>query len=242
MEGLFYLLAGAVFLFSLVVRRKLSSTYQKWGRTRNRANITGAQTSMAILEANDMRRVRIGQIRGKLKDHYDPRNKTIRLSDPVYEVPSVAAMAVAAHETGHAIQDKVDYAPLEIRTFLAPVAAAGARFGLPAAIVGSFLGTPTLVLVGLLAYAGALLLQLLTLPVEFNASKRAMRQLEKLGVMGKEERKGVREVLRAAAMTYGAGAASSAGYVIYLLIIGGNALLRRPALASPPLKPPPALF
>jgi len=242
MQALFYLIAGAVLLFSLAVRRKLGSTYRKWGRTPNGANITGAQTSQAILQANDMRRVRIAPTRGQLSDHYDPSNKTIRLSEPVYGVPSVAAMAVAAHETGHAIQDEVDYAPLEIRTFLAPVAAGGARFGLPAAIVGSLLGIPSIVQVGVLAYAGALLLQFLTLPVEFNASKRAMRQLEKLGVMGEEERRGVRDVLRAAAMTYVAAAASSAGYVIYLVIIGGNALLRRPALPNPPLKPPPAFF
>jgi Zn-dependent membrane protease YugP len=239
---LFYLIAGAVFLFSLAVRQRLGSTYRKWGRTRNRANITGARTAQAILAANRMGRVRIDPVPGKLGDHYDPRNKTIRLSEPVYGVPSVAAMAVAAHESGHAIQDEVDYVPLEIRTFMAPVAAAGARFGLPAAIFGSFLGLPGLVQFGVLAYAGALLLQFLTLPVEFNASKRAMRQLEKLQVMGEEERRGVKDVLRAAAMTYVAGAASSAGYILYLAIVGGRWIFRRPPLPNPPLKPPPAFL
>lgn len=237
----FYVVAGAALLFSLVVRRKLDSTYRRWGEIRNSANITGAQTSKAILDANRMGRVRIGPIRGKLSDHYNPRNKTIRLSEPVYGVPSVAAMAIAAHESGHAIQDEVDYAPLEVRTFLAPVAAAGARFGLPAAIFGSFLGIPSLVQLGIFAYAGALLLQFLTLPVEFNASKRAQRQLEKLQVMGEQERQGVHDVLRAAAMTYVAGAASSAGYIIYLAILGSRWIFRRPPLQNPILKPPPVV-
>lgn len=239
---LFYLIAGGTLLFSLVVRQKLKATYRRWGATRNGANITGAETARAILVANQMRDVRIGPIPGQLGDHYDPRKKSIGLSEPVFAVPSVAAMAVAAHESGHAIQDEVDYAPLEIRTYLAPVAAAGARFGLPAAFLGAFIGSSLLVQAGVLAYAGALLLQFLTLPVEFNASRRALGQLEKLGVMGREERKGVREVLRAAAMTYVAGAASSAGYVVYLAILGGRFILRRPALPSPPLKPPPAFF
>ena len=236
---IYYIIAGGVFFLSLAVRKKLESTYRRWGATRNRANITGAQTAKAILEANHMGRVQVGQNPGKLSDHYNPRNKTIRLSEPIYGVPSVAAMAIAAHESGHAIQDEVNYVPLEVRTFLAPIAAAGAKFGLPAAIFGSFLGIPILLQVGVLAYAGALLLQFLTLPVEFNASKRAMRQLEKLQLMDERDRQGVKDVLRAAAMTYVAGAASSAGYIIYIMILGGRWIFRKPPLASPPLKPPP---
>jgi Zn-dependent membrane protease YugP len=227
-SSLYYLIAGAALVFSLIVRRKLDSTYKQWGRVRNHAGFTGGQTSKVILDANEMQEVRIGPIRGKLSDHYDPRNKSIALSEPVFGVPSVAAMAVAAHETGHAIQDEVDYAPLEIRTFLAPVASAGARFGLPAAILGSFVGVPLLVQIGVLGYAGALLLQFLTLPVEFDASRRALRQLEKLGLVNDEEREGVRAVLRAAAMTYVAGAASAAGYIVYLAVIGSRMILRRP--------------
>jgi Zn-dependent membrane protease YugP len=189
---IYYIIAGGVFILSLSVRKKLESTYRIWGQTRNRANITGAQTAKAILDANQMGRVIIGQVPGKLSDHYNPRNKTIRLSEPIYGVPSVAAMAIAAHESGHAIQDEGNYVPLEVRTFLAPIAAAGAKFGLPAAIFGSFLGLSLLLQAGVLAYAGALLIQFLTLPVEFNASKRAMRQLEKLQVMDEEDRNGAR--------------------------------------------------
>ena len=238
---LYYLIAGAALIFSLIVRRKLDATYKRWGQVRNGAGLSGAQTSKVILDANQMRQVEVGPVRGRLSDHYNPRNKTIRLSEPVYGVPSVAAMAVAAHETGHAIQDEVDYGPLEIRTLLAPVAAAGTRFGLPAAILGSFMGAPLLVQIGVLGYAGALLLQFLTLPVEFDASKRALRQLEKLGLVNEQESEGVRSVLRAAAMTYVAGAASAAGYLVYLAIIGSRMVLRKPPLENPPLKPPPAI-
>ncbi len=239
--SLYYIIAAAALLFSLLVRQRLNSTYKRWGAVRNRANLTGAQTSKVILDANRMDQVQIGPVRGKLSDHYNPRNHSIGLSEPVFGVPSVAAMAVAAHETGHAIQDEVDYAPLEIRTFLAPVAAAGTRFGLPAAIFGSFLGMPLLVQLGVLGYAGALLLQFLTLPVEFDASRRALRQLEELQMVNDEEREGVRAVLRSAAMTYVAGAASAAGYIVYLAIIGGRMLLRKPPSDNPPLKPPPAV-
>ncbi|HAK61020.1 MAG TPA: peptidase [Nitrospiraceae bacterium] len=235
---IFYIIAGAAFLFSQAVRRKLTSTFSRWGDAPNRANITGVETAQAILNANGIGRVQIGPSRGKLNDHYNPREKTIQLSELNYGVPSVAAMAVAAHESGHAIQDEVDYLPLELRTFLVPVASVGAKYGLPAAIFGSFLGLPLLVQAGVLSYAGALLLQFLTLPVEFNASKRALRQLEKLQLMDEKDRQGVQEVLRAAAMTYVAGAASSAGYVIYLAILGSRWILRKPGSATIPFKPP----
>ena len=237
-EIIYYIIAGGAFFLSLAVRKKLELTYSRWGETRNSASITGAQTAQAILDANRMSGVQIGRNPGKLTDYYNPRNKNIRLSEGVYGVPSVAAMAVAAHESGHAIQDEVNYVPLEVRTFLAPIAASGAKFGLPAAILGSFLAFPLLVQVGILAYAGALLLQFLTLPVEFNASKRAMRQLEMLQVMDERDREGAKEVMRAAAMTYVAGTASSAGYIIYLAILGGRWVFRKPALPNLPFKPP----
>ncbi|MEJ2371984.1 MAG: zinc metallopeptidase [Gemmatimonadales bacterium] len=171
----YYVVAGIAYLFSLIVKKKLDANYRKWGGVRNSAGVTGAGTARRILDANEMRRVPIEAVAGKLSDHYDPRSKTLRLSEAVYATPSVAAMAIAAHEAGHAIQDHVDYKPMEIRTVSVPLANAGARFGLPAAIAGSFLGMPWLVQVGVLAYVGALFLQFLTLPVEFNASKRALQ-------------------------------------------------------------------
>ena len=240
-ERIYYWIAGAVFLFSILVRQKLTSTYRKWSQVRNQAGITGGQTAQLILDANQMRRVKVGPIPGKLTDHYNPRTKEIRLSEPVYATPSVAAMAIAAHESGHAIQDEVDYTPLELRSRLAPLAAAGARFGLPAAIFGSFLGMPALIQVGVLSYAGALLLQFLTLPVEFNASKRALQQLEKLGLLSEQEREAARSVLRSAALTYVAGVASAVGYIIYLAVVGGRWLFRKPPVGAPPFKQPPAV-
>ena len=235
---IFYLIAGAVFLFSWSVQGKLKRTYAKWSQVRNAADLPGAHVARSILNANDMRRVRIEEAHGKLSDHYDPRTKVVRLSPSVYGVPSVAALAISAHESGHAIQDHTGYGPLKFRTAVAPLASLAGRFGIPAAILGSFIGSPGLIQLGVLAYVGALLLQFLTLPVEFNASKRAIAQLERLQLVSDQEKEGARKVLRAAAMTYVAGVASAAGYIIYLVIAGGRWLLRKPP-ASPPTAPPP---
>jgi len=229
----FYIMAGAVFLFSLAVQATLKRTYAKWSKVRNSSNSPGADVARDILDANEMRRVQVEEVAGKLSDHYDPRSKVIRLSPPVYGVPSVAAMAISAHESGHAIQDHQHYGPLKFRTAAAPVANLAGRFGIPAAILGSFVGSIELVQFGVLAYVGALLLQFLTLPVEFNASKRALGQLERLQLMSDEERDGAQKVLRAAAMTYVAGVASAAGYIIYLVLVGGRWLLRKPPVPPP---------
>lgn len=225
----FYLIAGVALLFSMAVQGALKRTYAKWSRIANTSGLEGGRVARTILDSNDMHPVPVEAVRGKLSDHYDPRGKVVRLSPAVYGVPSVAAMAIAAHESGHAIQDHVDYGPLELRTGLAPVAAAGARFGIPAAIFGSFAGLPILVPIGVIAYVGALLLQFLTLPVEFDASRRALSELDRLGIMRDEEREGARKVLRAAAMTYVAASATAAGYIFYLLLVGGRHLRRRPA-------------
>lgn len=126
-EMSYYWIAGAVFVLSLIVQQKLKSTYRTWSAVRNSAGVTGAQTAHLILDANQMPRVTVGPTQGKLTDHYNPRTKEIRLSEAIYAMPSVAAMAIAAHESGHAIQDAVDYTPLELRSRLAPLAATGAR-------------------------------------------------------------------------------------------------------------------
>ncbi len=229
LDVLFWLIMGAGYLFSLGVQQTLKRTYNKWSQVPNRWQAGGAEVARRILDDNDLSKVPVELTKGQLSDHYDPRSPTIRLSRPIYESPSVAAMAVAAHEAVHALQDADDYTPLEMRTYLAPVANVGARFGIPLAIVGMLLGAPRLVQVGMLAYLGALFLHFLTLPVEFNASRRAMKRLRQLGLEGKEE-KAAKEMLRAAAMTYVASVASAAGYIVYLAIVGGRALLRRPKL------------
>jgi Zn-dependent membrane protease YugP len=186
-----------------------------------------------VLQANDMPQAQLVPAPGQLSDHDDPTSKTIRLSEPVYGVPSVAAMAIAAHETGHAIQDKVGYKPFRVRTSLVPLAHLGSRFGLPAAMLGLFMDSPLLIQIGALTHLGALVFQFATLPVEFNASRRAMQQLEALRLVNEEEEKGARQVLWAAALTYVAGVASSAGYLVFLAIAGGRFVLRRPPAATP---------
>ena len=232
----FLLIAGAAYVFALIVQKKLHATYNKWGAVKNSAGLTGAQTARVILNANGMESVPVRAVEGKLSDHYDPRKKEVRLSTDVHAVPSVAAMAVAAHESGHAIQDHVGYKPLEIRTSLVPLARAGAQYGIPAALLGTLLGNTLLVQAGVVGYVGAILFQFSTLPVEFNASKRALKQLEQLRLLNPEESKGARTVLRNAAMTYVAGVASSAVYIVYLAIAGGRWLFRKP-----PIKPPTML-
>ncbi len=231
---IFYVVGGLVFLFSLGVRQKLRSTYKRWSRVRNATGKPGGQIARIILDSNRLQSVPVKAVQGTLTDHYDPRRKQLSLARDNFVDPSVAAMAIAAHECGHALQDADDYRPMELRTSLVPVANAGARFGLPVAIVGSLMGSAAMVQIGILGYVGAILLTFLTLPVEFNASKRALAQLEGLNLVSAEGLEGTRQVLRAAAMTYVAGVASSAGYLVYLVFVFGGSLLRKP---KPPLPP-----
>jgi Zn-dependent membrane protease YugP len=231
---LFYLIAGGVFLFSLVVRQRLMATYKRWSQVRSATGKPGGQVARIILDANDLRKVPVEAVDGTLTDHYDPLHDRLRLAKDNFLGNSVAATAVAAHECGHALQDADNYRPMELRTVLAPIANLGARFGLPVAIFGSFYGSATLVQVGVLAYAGAILLTFLTLPVEFNASKRAIRQLDRLQLVSADGRDGAEQVLRSAAMTYVAGVASSAWYLVYLVTIGARAFMGKPKAPLPP--------
>lgn len=231
---LFYVIGGLVFLFALGVRQKLKSTYNTWSRVRSVTGKSGGQVARTILDANRLQSIPVQPVQGTLTDHYDPRRKQLRLARDNFVGNSVAATAVSAHECGHALQDADDYRPMEFRTAMVPVANAGARFGLPLAIAGSFFGSTTMVQIGVLGYAAAMLLTFLTLPVEFNASKRALRQLDQLGLISPDGHEGAKQVLRAAAMTYVAGVASSAGYLVYLFLVAGRSLIRRP---KPPLPP-----
>ena len=232
---LFYLGAGLVFLFSLAVRQHLKSTYKQWSQVRSATGRPGGQVARIILDANRLQSIPVQPVKGELTDHYDPRHKQLRLAKDNFVGTSVAATAVSAHECGHALQDADDYRPMEFRSAMIPIANAAARFGLPLAIFGSFYGSPMMVQIGILGYVGSILLTFLTLPVEFNASKRAMAQLERLDLISPDGREGADKVLRAAAMTYVAGVASSAWYLVYLVFAGGRSLFGRP---KPPLPPP----
>jgi len=212
-----YVVLGATYLFALAVRVKLNATYSKYSRVPNRAGITGGEVARGILDFNGLRDVHLELAPGKLTDHYDPRMRVIRLSNENGHGESVAAMAVSAHEAGHALQDADDYTPLELRTAIFPIVQAAARFGVPFAIAGSLFGSQAIFLLGVLAYVGAIAFHFITLPVEFDASRRALAQLKDLRMTrDDEEEREARAVLSAAAMTYVAGAASAAGFVLLL--------------------------
>jgi Zn-dependent membrane protease YugP len=230
---IYYLVLGGTYLFALVVRQRLKAIYTKYARVSNRVGLSGAQVARGILDANGLGDVQLELARGKLTDHYDPRTRVIRLSLDNARSASVAAMAVSAHEAAHALQDKDDYAPLELRTSVYPLVQAGSRWGIPLAILGSMLGSPPMFLLGLLGYLGSIVFHFITLPVEFNASERALVQLKELGMTrGEQEEREAKETLRAAAMTYVAGAASAAGFVLLIGLDFLRAAVRAPRARS----------
>ena len=185
-------------------------------------NITGTQAAAYLLKSNGITDVKLGRIKGNLTDHYDPTDKTLRLSDSTFDSTSIAAIGVAAHETGHAIQHATKYGPLNFRRFLVPVANIGSSAGPWLAILGFVMGFSILVDIGIILFAGAVLFYIVTLPVEFNASNRALKILKQNNVMSDEELKGVKKVLSAAAMTYVASALVAIGNFLRLVLISKN--------------------
>lgn len=215
-------LIGAV--LSLWASATVKSTYNKYSRVYSYSGLTGAQAAAQILRQAGIYDVRIEHVSGNLTDHYDPKARVLRLSDSVYGSNSVAAIGVAAHECGHAIQDQEDYVPLRFRSAFVPVANLGTQVAFPILLLGVFLGSSHfLIQVGLLCFFFGVLFQLITLPVEFNASARAVRILENTGMLDQEELRGTRKVLSAAAMTYVAAATASILSMLRLILLfGGN--------------------
>ena len=215
-------LIGAV--LCMVASAKVNSTYNRYARVRSMSGMTGAEAAQRILNMSGIYDVRIEHIRGSLTDHYDPSSKVLRLSDTVYGSNSVAAIGVAAHECGHAVQHQKSYAPLKIRSALVPAANIGSRIGLPIVILGVIFGGAGSILaqIGILVFSAAVLFQIVTLPVEFNASNRAMSMLEQYGILGQQEVGHVRKVLSAAALTYVASAASSILQLLRLVLLFGG--------------------
>ena len=215
-------LIGAV--LSLWASATVKSTYNKYSRVYSYSGLTGAQAAAQILRQAGIYDVRIEHVSGKLPDHYDPKARVLRLSDSVYGSNSVAAIGVAAHECGHAIQDQEDYVPLRFRSAFVPVANLGTQVAFPILLLGVFLGSSHfLIQVGLLCFFFGVLFQLITLPVEFNASGRAVRILRETGMMSDDELSKTKKVLSAAAMTYVAAAAASILSMLRLIILfGGN--------------------
>lgn len=181
---------------------KVKSTYNKFSKVSNNKGITGAYAAQAVLTHYGITDVRIEQVSGKLTDHYDPKAKVIRLSQGVYASTTIAAVGIACHEAGHAAQHAQNYAPIKIRNSLVPVCNIGSTLGIPLAILGYFLGFEPLISIGLLLYAAIALFQVITLPVELNASKRAMKVIDETGLLYDDEQGGAKKVLTAAAMTY----------------------------------------
>ena len=219
----FLVLIGA--MICLIASAGVKSTYSKYSRYRSMSNMTGAQAAERILNSAGIYDVSIRHVSGDLTDHYDPRNKTLNLSDSVYGSTSVAAVGVAAHECGHAIQHQKNYAPLTIRGALVPVANFGSTISWPLILIGLFFTSNTgtlLINLGILCFSFAVIFQLVTLPVEFNASRRALKILGNTGILNSEELPMTRKVLKAAALTYVASAAAAILQLLRLVILFGG--------------------
>ncbi len=205
------------FLLAAWATFRVKATFAKYSRVRSSSGLTGAQVAREILRRNGLSDVQVKEVAGRLSDHYDPRTKIVRLSPDVYHEPSVAAVAVAAHETGHAIQHARNYAPLSLRSASVPLAQIGSYAPWIIMVGGFMLQMTALVYVGVILFAGVVVFQLVTLPVEFNASSRAKEQLRSMGLVSGPDARGVSKVLSAAAMTYVAGAITALLQLFYFL-------------------------
>ena len=211
------------FLLMTLASWYVRSSYEKWSRIRATSGLTGAQAANRLMSTGNLYGVQVAGTQGQLSDHYDPRNKTLYLSQNVYESPSVAAVAVAAHELGHAMQDAEDYMPMRFRSFLVPVVNIGSNLGWILIMVGLFLRITNLAWLGVLVFSGGALFALATLPVEFNASARAKELLYATGIIQtEEERRGVNQVLNAAALTYVAGLVTAVLQLLYFVFLVGG--------------------
>ena len=205
-----------VLALTLLVQLFLKATYAKWSQVGSQGGLTGAQTAERILREAGIDDVRVELVDGFLSDHYDPREHVLRLSQANYEGTSIAAIGVAAHEVGHAIQHATAWAPMKLRNLAVPMANFGNPVGLLVLIVGMVIHSSGLIQAGFFLMCGILLFQLVNLPVEFDASRRALEVLPRLGILSGEENRGARNVLAAAALTYVAGVLASAWELLYL--------------------------
>lgn len=220
-----YILVIVGVIICLVASARMRSTFQKYARVRSHSGMTGREAAEEVLRRAGIYDVRVERVAGNLTDHYDPRDKVLRLSDATYGSNSIAAVGVAAHECGHAIQHAQGYAPLKIRGSLVPVANLGSTIAWPLILLGLlFTGESSVMFLnlGILAFSLAVLFQIVTLPVEFNASKRAIRILGSSGIMYPEEVQDTKKVLSAAALTYVAGAAASILQLLRIVLLAGR--------------------
>ncbi len=206
-------------LWSMWASARVNSTFKKYSNVRNQRGFTGADCARAVLRAGGVNDVRIEKVSGNLTDHYDPRAKVIRLSDSVHDSSSVAALGVAAHEAGHAVQHAVGYFPIKVRTAIIPVCQIGSNLAMPLVLLGLVLSFPNLAYIGVAFFGLSALFQLVTLPVEFNASSRALDSLKDESILAGDEINGAKKVLSAAAMTYVAALAVALANLLRLFMI-----------------------
>ncbi len=214
-------------ILSLWASASVNSTFKKYSSQISRRRITGAQAAERVLLAHGIRNVRIERVSGNLTDHFDPRSNVIRLSDSVYDNPSTAAIGVACHEAGHAVQYAQSYAPIKLRAAIIPITNLGSKLAMPLILLGILLSAMaefsyTLVYLGIACFSLSLVFQLITLPVEFNASRRALQTIESAGILTDDEIKGAKKTLSAAAMTYVAATAVALAQLLRLIVLFGG--------------------
>ena len=219
----YWMLLVPAMLIALLAQLNVSSTFNRYSRVAGRRGVTGAQAAQEVLRAHGVYGVRIERVSGRLSDHYDPRSNVIRLSDGVYGSTSIAALGVAAHEAGHAVQYAVGYGPIRLRTAIIPVCNIGSQLSIVLILLGLVLYFPALFGIGVLLFALAVVGQVVTLPVEFDASRRAIQSLSGTGLLDREELRGARKVLTAAALTYVAALLVSLAQLLrYVLAFAGR--------------------
>ncbi len=217
-----YVLVLIAFALSLFASFGVNATFSKYKKVQSRRSMTGADAARKILDSNGLYNVRVEHISGNLNDHFDPKANVIRLSDATYNDSSVAAIGVAAHEAGHAVQHATGYAPIKVRNAIVPAVNLSTSLSMPLFLIGLLLDMAGLTLAGIVLFSASLVFQVVTLPVEFNASGRAIRILNTSGMLDETELKGAKKVLRAAGLTYVAAVAASALQLLRLLIIANR--------------------
>lgn len=217
-----YILVVIGAVICMIASARVKGTFNKYSQIRSMSGMNGAQVAQRVLQAAGIYDVQVRHVSGSLTDHYDPRTKTVNLSDPVYNATSVAALGVAAHECGHAIQHAKSYAPLSIRSALVPIANFGSMLAWPVILIGLFFNTRSsglIIDIGIILFSAAVLFQLVTLPVEFDASRRALVMLRTQGILADDELKYTRRVLKSAALTYVASAAAAILQLLRIMLI-----------------------
>ena len=214
-------------IFAMIASSNVNSTFNKYSKQLSRRHITGAEAAQRVLHANGVHGVRIERIAGNLTDHFDPKTNVIRLSDPVYNSTSTAAIGVACHEAGHAVQYAVGYSPMKLRAAIIPLTNFGSKLAFPLILVGILLGSlgeisTLFIYLGIAAFGLSFVFKMVTLPVEFNASRRAIKAIEEGGILTEEEQRGAKKTLTAAAMTYVAATATALAQLLRLILLYGR--------------------